>query len=216
LNATRIKICGITNKKDLHTAVIAGADAVGFVVGVKSSSRNLSTENANILIRQVPFFVNSVIVTVPKSLEAFGELCSELHPNAVQIHGETIQSNFKFVKQELPNISLIRAIRADPLTAENKALEASKNFDAILLDSYVKGKYGGTGLVHNWELSRRIKQRIYPTPLILAGGLKPENVSEAIGFVHPFAVDVSSGVEKQPGIKDQKKIYNFINCVRET
>lgn len=215
MRTTRIKICGITNKNDLYTAVSAGADAVGFVVEVESSTRNLSISKAHTLIKHVPLFVSSVVVTVPKNLEAFREQCNKLIPNIFQIHGEKNPFDFKVVKEEFPNLFLIRAIRADPLNAEDKAFEALKNFDAILLDSYVKGKHGGTGLVHNWKLSRRIKKIIHPSPLILAGGLTPENVSNAIDYVEPYAVDVSSGVEKKPGIKDREKINSFIKYVRE-
>jgi len=214
LNKVRIKICGITNKEDLQAAAAFGADAVGFVVGVKSSPRNLQLSEARKLIKLVPLFVNSVVVTINESLEEIIEMYKHLQPTSIQIHGKKIQSDLKSLKEEIPNLFLIGSVKAAPFSAIKKSKDISKNVDAVLIDSYVKGKNGGTGVVHNWDLSLRIKEVIAPTPLILAGGLKPENVADAIRSVQPYAVDVSSGVEKKPGIKDHKKIFNFIKNVK--
>ena len=210
MRTTRVKICGITNKNDLQSAINAGADAVGFILGVKSSPRNLKIKEAKELICQVPLFVDSVVVTVSENLENIMELGKKLHPTTIQIHGNLSNAEISSFKESLPNLFLIRSIRANPENVEKKALKTSKYFDAILLDSYIKGKYGGTGVVHDWDLSLKIKMIIDPIPMILAGGLTPENVENAIGFVRPYAVDVSSGVEKEPGIKDELKIINFI------
>ena len=210
MSRVRVKICGITNKKDLYAAAVSGTDAIGFVVGVESSPRNLSTSEARKLIKLVPVFVNSVVVTTNESLNEIIKMCKYLQPNSVQIHGNSIRSDLRFLKKEIPNLLLIGAINAKPYNGIKEAKELSTRFDAILLDSYVKGKAGGTGVVHNWKLSLQIKEIINPTPLILAGGLKPENVANAIRDAKPYAVDVSSGVEKKPGIKDHKKISNFI------
>ena len=210
MSITRIKICGITNKNDLQSAVNAGADAVGFIVGVESSPRNLKPKEAKKLISQVPLFVDSVVVTVPENLEKVKELCKILHPNTIRIHGKVGTAKISSIKKRFPNLHLIRAIRAKRENAEKKASKTSKCFDAILLDSYIKGKYGGTGVVHDWDLSLKIKMIIDPIPMILAGGLNPENVENAINYVRPYAVDVSSGVEKKPGIKDELKMINFI------
>ena len=92
---------------------------------------------------------------------------------------------------------------------------ASKKFDCVLLDSLTQGKYGGTGLTHDWTLSKHIRDLIYPVPLILAGGLSPNNVAEAVRMVNPYAVDVSSGVELKPGIKDNQKIVAFIKNAKD-
>ena len=212
---TMVKICGITNKKDLQIATSAGADAVGFIVGVKSSPRNLSIKKANKLIRQVPLFVQSVVVTVPKNIDEVRRLHDTLHPNAIQIHGSLDIPDLSSIKKAFPNLFLIRALKVIPANIKKRAVSVSKNFDAILLDSYIKGKHGGTGVVHDWALSLKIKQLIHPIPMILAGGLKPENVVSAIDYVQPYAVDVSSGVEKQLGIKDKQKIYNFIKHAKD-
>jgi phosphoribosylanthranilate isomerase len=204
-----VKICGITRKEDLDAAVAAGADAVGFVVGVASSPRNIALEKAEKLIRQVPPFVKSVLVMVPASLEELVETCKALNPDAVQIHGEKLQ-DVDDVREKLPNTLLIGAVKANPTNAVDNAAKAAKMFDALLLDSFVQEKHGGTGAIHDWNLSLHIKQVIHPKPLILAGGLNPENVAEAVRTVEPYAVDVSSGVERQPGVKDNRKMVEFV------
>jgi len=91
----------------------------------------------------------------------------------------------------------------------DEVLEVAKVSDAILMDSCLPGKYGGTGETHDWKLSRRVRDAIHPKPFVLAGGLTPENVEEAIRMVKPYAVDVSSGVESHPGIKDECKVFEF-------
>jgi phosphoribosylanthranilate isomerase len=213
MNAVRVKICGITRKEDLDAAAAAGADAVGFVVGVASSPRNLSLNEAEKLIRQVPPFVKSVLVTVPRSIDEF-ETYEKLNPDAIQIHGENLHAAAS-VRLKIPNSLLIGAVNANLANTLDVVSRASKLFDAVLLDSFAEGRYGGTGIVHDWELSKRVKQVIHPKPLILAGGLNPDNVAEAVRTVEPYAVDVSSGVERQPGIKDHKKIIEFIKNAKD-
>jgi phosphoribosylanthranilate isomerase len=110
---------------------------------------------------------------------------------------------------------MIRGLTANSVTLPESASDASKGFDAVLLDSFAKGMSGGTGLVHDWNLSERVKWAINPLPLILAGGLTPENVQKAIHSVKPYAVDVSTGVESHPGIKDPAKVLAFIRNVKE-
>ncbi len=207
MRAVKVKICGITRRKDLDAAAAAGADAVGFVVGVASSSRNLSLNDAEKLIRQVPPFLKSILVTVPKSLNELVKTCEKLNPDAVQIHEENPLGT---AREKLPNMLLIGAVKVNTQDTVDNATKVAKKFDAILLDSFAHGKYGGTGITHDWELSNRIRQVIHPKPLILAGGLNPGNVAEAVRIVEPYAVDVSSGVEKQPGIKDYRKMFEFV------
>jgi phosphoribosylanthranilate isomerase len=213
MTSVRVKICGITRKEDLDAAAAAGADAVGFVVGVASSPRNLSLSEAERLIRQVPPFVKSVLVTVPRSIDAF-ETYEKLNPDAIQIHGENLHAAAS-VRLKFPNIQLIGAVNAQRAKDLNIIAKTSKLFDAILLDSFADGRYGGTGVVHDWKLSKRFNQVIHPKPLILAGGLNPENVAEAVRTVQPYAVDVSSGVEQQPRIKSHKKIVEFIKNAKD-
>lgn len=209
----KVKICGITNNKDLVTAVEAGADAVGFVVNVPSSPRNITPEKAGMLMKNTPVFVKNVVVTVPKSLSELIEIYERLRPDILQIHGHNLSDSV--IREKLANTRLIRAIQVKSDHAVEETVKATNTFDAILVDSFVPDKFGGTGKVHNWELSKRVRQKVHPKPLILAGGLNPENVQDAIRTVKPYAVDVSSGVESQPGIKDSKKVFEFIKNAKE-
>jgi len=209
----KVKICGITSNEDLVTAVEAGADAVGFVVNVPSSSRNLTPEKAERLMKNTPVFVKNVVVTVPKRLSELVEIYERLRPGILQIHGYNLSGSV--IREKLANTCLIRGIQVKSDHAVDEAVKATNTFDAILVDSFVPGRFGGTGQVHNWELSKRVRQKVHPKPLILAGGLNPENVQDAVRIVKPYAVDVSSGVESQPRIKDSKKVFEFIKNAKE-
>ncbi len=214
MSAVKVKICGITRDDDLQTAVTLGADALGFVVGVPTSPRNLSVEQAARLIDRVPLFVTSVLVSVPQSVDTVVHTWEALQPDAVQLHGDSL-NDLARLRRALPRVSVIRAITASSLRLPEGAADAAKGVDAVLLDSSAPGKAGGTGVVHDWTVSQRVKQIIHPTPLILAGGLTPDNVRAAIHTVQPYAVDVSTGVEARPGRKDCAKLSAFIRSVKE-
>ncbi len=210
----RVKICGITRPEDLSVAVAAGADAVGFLVGVPSSPRNLTLERAEKLLRQVPIFVDSVVVTTPQSIVELVEVFNRLKPTAIQIHGKkSFEASEIF--ERIKDTRLIKTIYVKSSNLNMATIEDAKKFDAVLLDSFTKDQYGGTGNVHDWTLSRQMREAVAPTPVILAGGLNPENVREAIHTVQPYAVDVASGVELRPGIKDPKKIWAFVVRAKE-
>lgn len=214
MRRVRVKICGITRKEDLASAVTAGADAVGFVVGVVSSPRNLALDHAEKLMRQVPIFVEKVAVTTIENVDSLVSIYERLRPDSLQIHGKRVLNASTLLKR-MPNARLIKAVSVKNGNVNEADLRATEPFHAVLLDSFVQGKEGGTGIVHNWELSKRIKQTIHPKPLILAGGLKPENVQKAIRIAQPYAVDVSSGVELSPRIKAPRKVFDFINNAKE-
>ena len=209
MTVVRVKICGITRKEDLNAAAAAGADAVGFVVGAPASPRNLSLEQAKVLFRQVPPFVTSVLVTIPTSMAELAEKCRKLNPDAVQLHGNNVLVA-NLARKKLSNTTLIRAVNANSADAAETCRAATKVFDAVLLDSLADGQYGGTGTTHDWTLSGNVRRAIHPAPMILAGGLNPENVAEAVRIVQPYAVDVSSGVEQMAGVKDNEKMVEFI------
>jgi len=214
MRTVRVKICGITGREGLDAASATGADAVGFVVGTTASSRNISLEKAKKLFRQVPPFMKSVLVMESTNFDELVQIYEKLNPDAIQIHGEDPLAAAS-VRLKITNIPLIVAVNVNSPIALETASRASRTFDAIILDSFANGRYGGTGIVHDWELSKRVKQVIHPKPLILDGGLNPENVAEAVRVVQPYAVDVSSGVELQPGIKDRQKIAHFIKNAKE-
>ncbi|MFQ6068600.1 MAG: N-(5'-phosphoribosyl)anthranilate isomerase [Candidatus Bathyarchaeia archaeon] len=214
MRRVRVKICGITRKKDLTLVVAAGADAVGFIVGVAASPRNLTLDKAENLMKHVPIFVEKVVVTTTKNINFLMKIYERLRPNSLQMHGESML-DISIVRKNMPNIQVIKAIKVKDSNVKKADLKVIEPFDAVLLDSFVQGREGGTGIIHDWKSSKRIKQAIHPKPLILAGGLKPENVQEAILVVQPYAVDVSSGVELRPGIKDSRKVFAFINNAKE-
>jgi len=213
VSKVKVKICGITRKEDLFMASEAGADAVGVVVDVPSSPRNLPLDEAKKIIENAPISVKTVAVTVPKNLDHLIKIYEKLKPDILQIHGGNLPE--AGIREKLPDVSLIRAVQAMSNGVIEAAVEAANTFDAVLLDSFVSGKCGGTGKVHNWKLSKKVREAIYPKPLVLAGGLNPENVKDAVRFVQPYAVDVSSGVESQPGIKDFGRILEFIKNAKE-
>ena len=214
MRSVRVKICGLTREEDLAVALTAGADAVGFLVGVPSSPRNLTLERAKILLSHVPIFVDSVVVTAPQNIEELAEICETLKPSAIQIHGKKgfVASE---IRERIKYTRLIKTVYVKADSLNDASLRDSKSFDAILLDSFTKDQYGGTGKVHDWTLSMQIKDAVAPVPVILAGGLKPENVKEAILTVKPYAVDVASGVEASPGVKDHGKVRAFVENTKQ-
>jgi len=197
----RVKICGITNLDDALMAVDAGADALGFMF-YEASPRNVSAKLATEIIRQLPPFVAKVGVFVDASEAAVREAAAECGLDTLQFHGaETPEYCRKFAP-----LKVCKAFRVQGV----ESLEALPAFrtDAWLLDSHVVGKPGGTGAKFNWNLAVEVTK--LGRPVILAGGLTPENVAEAVAKVRPHAVDVSSGVESSPGKKDRIKITQFI------
>ncbi len=213
MKRVRVKICGITNKEDLDAAVNAGADALGFVVDVPESPRNVSTDRARALIEATPPFVQSVVVSVFQTPAHLGTLCSSLAPDAVQLAGPLPLDDS--IDEHVRGKHVIRVIAIDDRGISHAALSTASRFDAVLTDSHVPGAHGGTGRPHNWTISRAVRERVAPTPLILAGGLTSDNVRVAIETVRPYAVDVSSGIEIHPGVKDPAKMRGFVEAVTE-
>ncbi len=209
MRTVKVKVCGITREEDLQAAVSAGVDAIGFIAGVPSSPRNLTTEAAKRLLQEIPLFIDSIAVTILEDIDSAVEICRTLQPKAIQVHGGSPYLAHT-LQRKLRNLPMIRAVDANSGNAFKNALEASESFDAVLLDSLNEGKHGGTGTTHDWKLSRDIREAIQPKPLILAGGLTPDNVEEAVRLVRPYAVDVSSGVELSQGVKDPQKIMEFV------
>jgi phosphoribosylanthranilate isomerase len=205
----RVKICGITRLEDAHAAVNAGAHALGFVFH-PASPRFIASEKAAGIIRTLPPFTMAVGVFVnlaPVAVETIAARCG-LH--AVQLHGDESPEECTAAKRPV-----IKAFRFDPAKGN---LDLSKYaVSSILIDAGVAGAWGGTGVPVDWKLLNEFLET-EPQPvrrrLVLAGGLDSHNVMEAISQVKPFAVDVSTGVEAEPGIKDHQKIKEFMNAVR--
>ena len=203
---TRIKICGITNLSDALAACEAGADAVGFVLAPEAAKRNrfIPPETVRRIVADLPPFVTTVGVVVNEPLERIAEYLTFL--DRVQLHGD-----------ESPDY----CIAAGPRTY--KAVRPSQNTvaqdflqwpgTAILLDALVPGEHGGTGERCDWRTALRAKET--GKKIILAGGLTPDNVTEALERVRPWAVDVSGGVEEAPGKKSHDRIRAFVDNIRE-
>ena len=222
---TRIKICGIRSPEDIELAALYGADAVGFITEIPvESPRKLDSDTAATLISKVPKCLDSVMVMMPENSSRALELIEKARPDIVQIHSSLSPVELEIIREKT-DIPIIKTLSVpaglgaskvqslvNRLLEEVRELEKSGVVDSVLLDSGIAGKTGGTGCVHDWDLSRRIAEET-ELPLILAGGLKPENVHEAIRVVSPYAVDTASGVETS-GKKDALKIKNFIEEVR--
>jgi len=202
----RIKICGITNRDDATAAVEAGADALGFILYEKSK-RYISIENAIRIVETLPPFVLTVAVTVNATRE-FTNLGwrKQLKTfNLAQLHGQESPVHVRAVAKYLP---VIKVFPADQTPTGLGDYDVS----AFMLDTPSKD-HGGTGRVFDWDLAVAFKKRLQK-PLILSGGLNPENVAKAVEMVHPYAVDVSSGVETSPGKKDHAKLRDFIQICK--
>lgn len=200
----RVKICGITSVEDALLAVDAGADAIGFIFA--PSPRQVSPETAAEISRRLPPFVTRVGVVVDQDAAAILEQCSL---DAVQFHGSESPDEMRRVR----GARRIRAVRVKTEADLAGLEEYAPVADAFLLDTFVEGTPGGTG--HSFDWSVAASERARSRPLILAGGLTPENVAEAVRRVMPYAVDVSSGVEREPGKKDAGKVAEFIRAARE-
>jgi len=207
-----VKICGNRRREDVVAAIDAGANAVGFVVATPRSPRDLMVSDAASLIRLVPPLVDSVVVTAARSESTLRRLAMDLNPGAIQIQGmEDLALLDRLRGTVRARIVVGMAVESDASVAAARRLEP--HCDAIVLDSSHGGRLGGTGRVHDWTVSRTIRDAIHPFPVILAGGLSPTNVASAIQAVQPFAVDVASGVESG-GFKSRELVNEFVREAR--
>jgi len=195
---TAIKICGITRREDAEAAVAFGANALGFVLW-PASPRHTTTAAVAAIVRHLPPFVTPVGVFVnPSADDLAGAADSGLR--LAQVHG--------LVPAGVLRLPVLRAVR---LSSTGDAIEPNMDDDTVLLDAHDPVRHGGTGQTVDWTRARAVaaKRRI-----VLAGGLTPLNVREAIAMVRPYAVDVASGVEATPGIKDHLRLRAFMDAVR--
>jgi phosphoribosylanthranilate isomerase len=196
----RIKICGITREVDALYAASLGADAVGFVLA--ESPRRIEPPMVRKICLSLPPFVTTVGVFVDMDLDAVREIATLCRLDWVQLHGNESPDYCRAL-----DLKALKAIRVkDGQSIETMATyrECVKGF---VLDTYVKGQRGGTGKSFDWSLAKEAKRY---GPIIVSGGLTPEDVREAIKVVKPYGVDVSSGVESAPGVKDHDKMRRFV------
>ena len=207
---TRIKMCGITNRYDAEEGVLAGVDALGFIF-VDASPRHVSPELARGIIADLPPFVDCVGVFVDCDLKEVEEIIACCGLSHVQLHGSEDPGYCECLARSAPSCKVIKAFRVGGETGADLFTPYDDVVQGFLLDTYSKGIAGGTGMPFDWRIIDRLRLQ---SPLILAGGIGPENVREAIRQVHPFAIDVNSGVELTPGMKDSGKLHAFMEQVR--
>jgi phosphoribosylanthranilate isomerase len=209
----RVKICGVTNEADARHAALCGADAVGlnFYPG---SPRHIDAATAGFILRELPPFVEAVGLFVNQPLRHVFEFLHPLgHIRTIQWYGDQHELSECFPYHL---IAAFPVRDADSLLAITRYLDTCRGLDhlpaAVLVDAHVPGQHGGTGQKAPWELLASFQPGV---PVILAGGLTPENVAEAVRLVRPYAVDVASGVERGPGHKDPDKVRRFIDRAKE-
>ena len=199
MSSVKVKICGITRSEDLEIAVRAGADALGFVFAERSK-RRIDTEQARELVRKVPAFVSRVGLFMDQDADRVARVLDRVPLTLLQFHGN---EDADFCRQF--GLPYMKAVAMDSDQAVAEAARKYPDAAALLLDSHEVGGLGGTGRTFDWSLVVAA-----PLPLVLAGGLTPENVRRAIEQVRPWGVDVSSGVEDEPGVKNTDRMRQFI------
>ena len=217
---TWVKICGITNLEDAKLAVEAGADAIGFVF-YRKSPRKIEAETVRTIVEKISEPVEKVGVFVDETPTQIHETVSAAGLTAVQLQGRNLVDsvmNGQESPAELLGVGkVIVAVGGESLKTGGVLIsqDAPEKIFALLFDSQANGVVGGTGTAFDWQGTRGMIQVIsLKLPVIVAGGLTPGNVTQAIRLLKPFGVDVSSGVEAKPGKKDPEKIAAFVQAVR--
>ena len=223
---TRVKICGLMTPGDIHLCVKAGADAVGFVTEYPVPVPwNIDRAKARELIALTPPFVTTAVV-VGGSVECILQIADTVRPHIVQLHGDETVEEIGHICSALENtgIKVIKALRIDVDTGKARfAIEdpleaamvlAGTGISGLAVDSKTSTRPAGTGVPLDWNVIQRISSSI-SLPLILAGGLTVQNVSKAIDRVRPYGVDIISGVEKAPGVKDEERVYQFVQAAKK-
>ncbi|MDP6460056.1 MAG: phosphoribosylanthranilate isomerase [Candidatus Hydrothermarchaeota archaeon] len=206
-----VKICGNTSRGDSLKALELGADLIGVIVEVPTATpRKVSASKAREILSDI--HGKDVIVIMPEDLEQALDYYDRVAPSYVQLHGG---ESVDFVKElrKAVQCNLIKTIHVAGRDAVEEALEYAPYCDYLLLDTLSAGM-GGSGLKHDWTVSKEIVHSA-KVPVILAGGLNPGNVEDAVRIVKPYAIDVSSGVESRPGKKDYEKVKNFIAAAKQ-
>lgn len=207
----RVKICGITNATDARTAARLGADVIG--LNLYTGPRCISIEQARAIAAVLPPFVSTVALLGKDDAPRAAEICKLCGFGGVQLHGfegPEAEADWEKATAPLRHMAVIKPIR---VREEADVLRMPRfRADVYLLDAYVAGKEGGTGQTFDWNLARSANKH---GPIMLAGGLNPNNVTQAIRRVRPYAVDCSSGVESEPGKKDKASVAEFIRNAKQ-
>lgn len=204
-------MCGTTNLEDAQAAVKAGVDALGFIFFPKSP-RNIEPEQAKQIISHLPPFVDCVGVFVNEDIEKVKKIIALTGLNHIQLHGNESVEYCLQLKTDKPEVRIMKAFRVDEDHLNNALFTSYENaIHGFLFDTYAKGQEGGTGETFNWDL---LGQLMLTKPIILAGGLTPDNAAQAVKEVAPFAIDINSGVELSPGKKDHQALKQLIERVK--
>ena len=206
----RIKICGITRPADALCAVEAGVDALGFIF-YERSPRAIISQVAATITGLLPPFVDAVGVFVNEELEQVVRLIRECRLAYVQLHGTETPEYCRTLAECAAPCRVLKAIRVGPQSTAAEVAPYQDIVHGYLLDTYQKNTVGGTGQSFDWDLIDRLQ---LTTPFLLAGGLDVENIWEALERVRPYGVDANSGVEDAPGLKNHRRIHQFIAAVR--
>lgn len=207
----KCKICGTGSAADLACAVRAGADAVGFIVGTTHITDDaVSPAAARRMIQSLPPFVAGVVVTHLTSRTDLTRIAAETGCSVLQIQDMVGPADMDYLHERFPYLKIIKAVHVVGESAVAVAERLAASADALLLDSRTEGRLGGTGVTHDWSISARIVEAV-DIPVILAGGLKPENLLKAMSAVKPYAVDVHSGVKKN-GVRDFERTRQFVEA----
>lgn len=202
---TKIKICGITNLEDAQSALSFGADAIGFVFA--ESPRRVEPETAKSIMEDLKGRVLSVGVFVNEAVNEVARIADYCGLDAIQLHGEEDPQYCAQLKKR----NIIKAFRIKDDTSL-APMRRYKDVFAYLLDAFSKEAYGGTGRTFDWNLA--VKAKDIGRPIVLSGGLGPENIEEAIKAVRPYGVDISSSIETRPGKKDRKRMGELISAIK--
>jgi phosphoribosylanthranilate isomerase len=213
----RVKICGITSVDEACLAARCGADAIGMLVGQRHTASDFITVDvARAIVLSLPVFVTPVLVTHFEAVAEVLSIADKIPGTAIQLHSDLKASVLRTLRAALYPRKILGKISVQDESALTRAREIEEVVDAILLDSIdpSTGRVGGTGHVHDWSISSKIVSAA-KVPVILAGGLTPDNVSEAVTLVRPWAVDVNSGVEDSQGRKHEDRVRRFIASVKK-
>jgi phosphoribosylanthranilate isomerase len=214
----RAKLCGIRSARDLAIAVAAGTDAIGLISGVTHVSEDaLSPDDARDLARRTPPFVSTVLVTHLEEPGEILDLAAHVGADTIQLHGVVTPATVAAVLERAHGRRVVAAVHVTGPEAVDDALDLAGHCDAVLLDSRTGDRLGGTGQTHDWSISRQVVDALRERgrPVVLAGGLRPENVADAVRTVRPYAVDVNSGVEDVAGDKVPERCAAFVAAARE-
>ncbi|ELZ78310.1 phosphoribosylanthranilate isomerase [Haloferax larsenii JCM 13917] len=201
----RVKVCGVTRDADLEAVESAGADAVGVIADVSvDTPREVSVARARDLVASAPPFLTTTLVTMPESVTRARDLVREVRPDVLQLHADFSPEELASIREE--GVRVVPVVEATDLERAQTVAQAA---DAILVDTPSESGGGGTGETHDWDASRTLVEAV-DAPVILAGGLTPANVAEAVQTVQPDGVDVASGVEASGGVKDHDAVRTFV------